>query len=117
MFNIGDFVSLTVYPRTTFIVTRICNEEYIVIATYDAIDGFVNDEYKVNKKYFKKNKLCNFDIPGMSYENLLRNFIDSGYFKKSQNGTIEFICTESSLIGCSPICGLPLRLFGFTAID
>lgn len=52
MFKIGDFVELKEFPGEGFVVTRIYNQNYMAVGTFDVLDGWIEDEYKVKQKYF-----------------------------------------------------------------
>ena len=110
MFKVGDFVSLIQSPLDVFVVTRVYNENYMAVGTFNELDGWIEDEYKVKKKYFKLLGLDDYNIPGMTFRIMLEGFIESGYFTKNEDGSIILNYTESSRKGSSPEFGLPIWL-------
>lgn len=117
MFKVGDFVALGQTPFSKFIVTRIYNDEYMAIATFDVLDGFIENEYKVKQKYFTLLDLDKFIVPGMSYRHMRKNFVDCGYFSQKKDGSLILNYTEDSLNGISPGWGLDLKFYPISAID
>lgn len=51
MFKVGDFVALNRKPFSVFIVTRIYDNDFMAVGTYDVLDGMIFNEYKV-KQFF-----------------------------------------------------------------
>lgn len=47
MFKVGDFVALNRKPFSVFIVTRIYDNDFMAVGTYDVLDGMIFNEYKV----------------------------------------------------------------------
>lgn len=117
MFKIGDFVTLKIKPHSNFIVTRIYNDEYMAVAKFDVLDGFIEDEYKVKQKYFALLDLDKFIVSGMSFRQMRKNFIDCGYFSENKDGSLSLNYTENSEKGISPTLGLDLEFYPITAID
>lgn len=73
IFKVGNFVALKRKPYSDFIVTRIYNDEYMEVAKFAVLDGFIEDEYKVKRKYFTWIDLDKFIVPGMSYRLMRKN--------------------------------------------
>ncbi len=117
MFKVGDFVALNQKPYPDFIVTRIYSDEYMAVAKFDVLDGFIEDEYKVKQKYFTLLDLDKFIVPGMSYRQMRKNFVDCGYFSQKKDGSLFLNYTEDSLNGISPGWGLDLKFYPISAID
>ena len=117
MFKIGDFVYLRREPYPDFIVTRIYNGEYMAVAKFNVLDGFIEDEYKVKQKYFAPLNLDKCIVPGMSYRQMRKNFVDCGYFSENRDGSLTLNYTEDSMNGISPTWGLDLDFYPITAID
>lgn len=117
MFKVGDFVSLNEDPRATFIVTRIYNKNYFALGTFDVLDGWIEEEYKVKQKYFSLVDPNMNIVPGMSYSQMLIGFIEDGYFSKLEDGSLRLNYTEDTKEGYSPSLGLDLNLYPINAIE
>ncbi len=116
MFKVGDFVALNRKPFSDFIVTRIYDNDFMAVGTYDVLDGMIFNEYKVKQKYFK---LIDFNlsiVDGMTYKQFLDDLIGE-YFVKDRNDNLKLLFTEDSRDGISPTYGLPISEFGFTALE
>lgn len=117
MFKVGDFVASKIEPNADFIVTRVYNDEYMAVAKFDVLDGFIEDKCKVKQKYFTPLNLGKCIVPGMSYRQVRNNFIDCGYFSENRDGSLTLNYTEDSMNGISPTWGLDLDFYPITAID
>lgn len=117
IFKVGNFVVLKRKPYPDFIVTRIYSDEYMEVAKFDVLDGFIEDEYKVKRKYFTWIDLDKFIVPGMSYRLMRKKFVGCGYFSENRDGLLSLNYTEDSNEGISPTWGLDLEFYAITAID
>lgn len=116
MFKVGDFVILK-NDGSHFIVTRVYNERYMAIGTYDVLDGMIFYENIVKQKYFSLVNLDDICLPGVTFRQLLDIFTDS-CLKKDENGNYTLIETEGMRNGIGPRYGLPADQFdGFTAVE
>lgn len=116
MFKVGDFVALNRKPFSDFIVTRIYDNDFMAVGTYDVLDGMIFNEYKLKQKYFKLIDANLSIVEGLTYKQFLNNLIEE-YFVKDENNNLKLLFTKDSRDGISPTYGLPLNEFGFTTLE
>lgn len=117
MFKVGDFVCLKADHRCDFIVTRELDGVYMAVGNFDVLDGWIENEFIVKRKYFESVALDSFIVPGMSYRQMLKNFIDAGYFSRNPDGLLILDHTEDSRKGVDPMLGLNLLFYPLDAIN
>lgn len=116
MFKVGDFVALNRKPFSVFIVTKIYDNDFMAVGTYDVLDGMIFNEYKLKQKYFKLIDANLSIVEGFTYKQFLNDLIEE-YFVKDENNNLKLLFTKDSRDGISLTYGLPLNEFGFTTLE
>ncbi|MCQ2742684.1 MAG: hypothetical protein MJ239_05235, partial [Bacilli bacterium] len=101
-----------------FVVTRVYNERYMAVSdSIDPLDNLIENERKVKQEYFELLDLDESIIPGLTYRMMLEGFVETGYFSKKEDGSYVLNFTEDTRNGLSPMWGLDLLFYPFSAID
>lgn len=109
MFKVGDYVHPNVngLEGYVYIVTRIYNENYMAIAYFDLLDGFITHERKVKQKFF----VLEEENDSTWWRNLyyLRKDCIGNYFDEQSDGTLILNHTEDTKFGLFPTWGLNIN--------
>lgn len=90
-FKVGDFVNTDTYPEyNEFIVTRVYNDGFIAVTSWDDDWGRLFYETKVMEKFYVLSPLNDDE----EYNNMRKDFIRFGYFYIDDEGRVCFDHTE-----------------------